>query len=78
MEYTELEKIIKEEYLKLTNVELTDTSYGYNEKMAHGGMSSGQIDGRFWMTKGLPLLKSRLIQIKYFSCLLMFLFKKKS
>ncbi|KAG4095955.1 hypothetical protein H8356DRAFT_1684728 [Neocallimastix lanati (nom. inval.)] len=60
MEYTELEKIIKEEYLKLTNVELTDTSYGYNEKMAHGGMSSGQIDGRFWMTKGLPLLKSRL------------------
>ena len=59
--YDELEKIIKEEHLKLTGVELTKESIGKCKKFEHGGMTSGGICGGFWITEALPLLKERLI-----------------
>lgn len=60
IEYNELEKIIKEEHLKLTGIELTKKSIGKCEKFEHGGMTSGGISGEFWITIALPLLKERL------------------
>ena len=30
------------------------------KQFAHGGMSSGGVDNRWWRRKGIPLLKSRL------------------
>jgi hypothetical protein len=32
-------------------------------RYAHGGMSSGYVDADFWLTQGLPLLKSRLLAL---------------
>lgn len=58
--YEELEKIIKEEHLKITGVELTKDSRGYSEKFDNGGMSAGTICGEYWITKGLSILKERL------------------
>lgn len=31
---------------------------------AHGGMSSGQISGEFWVERALPLLLERLKRLK--------------
>ena len=59
-EYEELEKKIKEEYLKLTGLELTKDSIGRCDDFKHGGMSSGAISGEFWINTALPLLKERL------------------
>lgn len=58
--YDELERIIKEEHLKLTGIELTEESIGKCEKFEYGGMSSGGICGSFWIKEALPLLKERL------------------
>ena len=60
LEYSELEKIIKEEYLKLTGIEITNKSIGKCESFNDGGMSSGLISGEFWLTIAMPLLKDRL------------------
>lgn len=51
---------IKNEHYKLTGKRLTLWSTEYVEEFAHGGMSSGRISGEWWLTKGIPLLKSRL------------------
>ena len=59
-EYEQLEKIIRDEYEKLTGVELTEESIGKCEKFAHGGMTSGGLNGKFWITTAFPLLKERL------------------
>lgn len=59
-EYNELEKIIKEEYLKLTGLELTKDSVGKCDNFEYGGMSSGAISGEFWINTALPLLEERL------------------
>ena len=58
--YDELEKIVKDEHLKLTGFELTHNSIAKCEKFEHGGMSSGLLSGEFWITVALPLLKERL------------------
>ena len=58
--YEEFERIVKEEHLKLTEVELTNESIAECQEFAHGGMSSGVISGEFWNTVALPLLKKRL------------------
>lgn len=58
--YEEFERIVKEEHLKLTEVELTNESIGKCQEFAQGGMSSGVISGEFWNTVALPLLKKRL------------------
>ena len=56
-EYEKLEKIIKDEHIKLTGIELTKDSIAKCEKFEHGGMSSGGLSGEFWTTTALPLLK---------------------
>ena len=58
----ELEKWIKEEYFSLSGKALTDEymDFAVIEQFAHGGMSSGGVDNRWWTEEGIPLLKSRL------------------
>ena len=35
----------------------------YVEEFSHGGMSSGQLSGEFWIDKGIPLIVSRYRKI---------------
>jgi molybdenum cofactor cytidylyltransferase len=58
----ELEQLIKEEYLSLSGKALTDEymDFAVIQQFAHGGMSSGGVDNRWWMREGIPLLKRRL------------------
>jgi hypothetical protein len=58
----ELEKWIKEEYLSVSGKALTDKymDFAVVKQFAHGGMSSGGVDNRWWVETGIPLLKSRL------------------
>ncbi len=60
----ELETWIKEEYRSLSGKPLTDEymDFAVIEQFAHGGMSSGGVDNQWWMEKGIPLLKSRLME----------------
>lgn len=60
MSADKIEQWIKEEHKNLTGQELTEESYIYVEQFAHGGMSSGMVYGEWWITTGIPLLKSRL------------------
>ena len=61
----ELEQLIKEEYLSLSGKPLTDEymDFAVIKQFAHGGMSSGGVDNRWWMREGIPLLKSRLSEL---------------
>jgi hypothetical protein len=61
----ELENWIKEEYFSLSGKALTDEymDFAVIKQFAHGGMSSGGVDNEWWMEKGIPLLKSRLITL---------------
>ena len=58
----ELEAWIKDEYLSLSGKPLTDKYMDFViiKQFAHGGMSSGGVDNRWWVEKGIPLLKNRL------------------
>ena len=58
----ELEAWIKAEYVSLSGKPLTDQymDFAKIKQFAHGGMSSGGVDNRWWVEKGIPLLKSRL------------------
>ena len=62
----ELENWIKEEYLFLSGKPLTGEymDFAVIKQFAHGGMSSGGVDNRWWTEKGIPLLKSRLKALK--------------
>lgn len=53
-------KKFKETFEKLTGNPLTSGCHTFLFKYAHGGMSSGQICGEFWIDKALPLLLERL------------------
>ena len=57
-----LEEWIKQEYFALSGKALTDEymDFAVIAQFAHGGMSSGGVDNRWWMEEGIPLLKSRL------------------
>ena len=61
----ELEKWIKEEYLSLSGKPLTDEDMDFAviKQFAHGGMSSGGVDNKWWVNEGIPLLKSRLASL---------------
>ena len=62
----ELEQWIREEYFSLSGKALTDVymDFAVIEQFAHGGMSSGGVDNRWWMRDGIPLLKSRLAALR--------------
>lgn len=51
-----IKEIVKEQFKEITGEELTKKSDCYIEKFAHGGMSSGRVDGNFWVKTGIPLL----------------------
>jgi hypothetical protein len=57
-----LEEWIKNEYCSLSGKPMTDVymDFAVIEQFAHGGMSSGGVDNRWWMEVGIPLLKRRL------------------
>ena len=61
----ELERWIKEEYFSLSGKALTDEymDFAVIERFAHGGMSSGGVDNRWWTEEGIPLLKSRVADL---------------
>jgi len=63
-----LEAWIKEEYCSLSGKALTDAymDFAVIEQFAHGGMSSGGVDNRWWMEEGIPLLKRRLAALGSF------------
>ena len=56
----DFEKRFKEVFEKLTGAPLNREGHMFLSKYAHGGMSSGQICGEFWIDKALPLLLDRL------------------
>ena len=56
----ELDRWIRKEHLIVSGEEMTDTGMVRVEQFAHGGMSSGGVDGSWWTETGIPLLKSRL------------------
>lgn len=58
----DLEKWIQGEYFSLSGKPLTDEymDFAVIKQFAHGGMSSGGVDNRWWRETGIPLLKSRL------------------
>lgn len=58
----ELEKWIRKEYQSLSGKALTDEfgDFAVIEEFAHGGMTSGGVNNRWWVETGIPLLKSRL------------------
>lgn len=58
----ELEQWIREEYSSISGKVLTDKymDFAVIKQFAHGGMSSGGVDNRWWIREGIPLLKSRL------------------
>ena len=47
------------EFQQLVGVPVTHTEIVFVKQYAHGGMSSGCIDPRFWRETALPLLKQR-------------------
>lgn len=56
----DLEAWIKSEFKKLTAKDLTADTTGHVKEFEHGGMSSGGIDGNWWIEEGIPLLRDRL------------------
>ena len=62
----ELEQWIREEYQSLSGKALTDEfgDFAVIEEFAHGGMTSGGVDNRWWVETGIPLLKSRLSELR--------------
>ena len=61
----ELEQWIKAEYFSLSGKAMTDKymDFAVIKQFAHGGMSSGGVDNRWWTREGIPLLKSRLTSL---------------
>lgn len=61
----ELEQWIKAEYFSLSGKAMTDEymDFAVIKQFAHGGMSSGGVDNRWWTREGIPLLKSRLTSL---------------
>lgn len=61
----ELEQWIKAEYFSLSGKAMTNEymDFAVIKQFAHGGMSSGGVDNRWWTREGIPLLKSRLTSL---------------
>ena len=62
----ELETWIREEYRSLAGKPLTDEymDFAVIKQFEHGGMSSGGVDNLFWTEEVIPLLKSRLTELR--------------
>ena len=49
---------------KVSGVELTVDAQPYVKEFAYGGMSSGVLSGKFWITKAIPLIVGRYRNIR--------------
>ena len=58
-----LEAWIKREFLVVSGEELTPATMVRVEQFEHGGMSSGGLDGEWWLEQGIPMLKERLLAL---------------
>ena len=57
--------VMVSDYFKaVTGKALTYDADAYIERFAHGGMSSGQVCGMFWLSRGIPLLIDNLKRVK--------------
>jgi hypothetical protein len=56
--------MVCDHFKAITGKALTYDAEAYVEKYAHGGMSSGQVCGMFWMARGIPLLIDNLRKAK--------------
>ena len=50
---------IYQQFYQVSGEQLTTEANPYVQEFAHGGMSSGRLNGEFWITKGIPLLINR-------------------
>ncbi|MBQ5950661.1 MAG: DUF1768 domain-containing protein [Lachnospiraceae bacterium] len=57
---SELEEKIRAIFREKMHAELTEDAKCYSAEYAHGGMSSGQVSGGWWVDDGIPMLKERL------------------
>ena len=56
----ELAATIEATFLRLAGIPVTHPESTYIEKYAHGGMSSGYVNPKWWRETAIPLLRSRL------------------
>ena len=57
-------KFVADYFQKVTEQPLMVDARAYVERFAHGGMSSGTVDGGFWIAEGIPLLIENLRRVK--------------
>jgi len=55
-----LTSLIEAAFQQLTGFPLSHADAIFVKKHAHGGMTSGYVDPKFWRQTALPLLQSRL------------------
>mgnify|MGYP003302631825 CR=1 FL=1 len=58
-EKKDIEETIKQQFRKMSNMELTTEAMPCVQEFAHGGMSSGYLSGDFWLNTAIPLLQKR-------------------
>jgi hypothetical protein len=60
----ELAVLLEQTYEQIIGKSITEQDPIFVERYAHGGMSSGQVDPRFWIETGFPLLLARYRETK--------------
>jgi hypothetical protein len=60
----ELAFLLEQTYEQITGKSVREQDPIFVERYAHGGMSSGQVDPRFWIEMGFPLLLARYRETK--------------
>jgi hypothetical protein len=56
--------LLEQTYEQLAGKSIKEQGSFFVEKYSHGGMSSGQVDPKFWTETGLPLLQARYRETK--------------
>ena len=51
-------------FYEVSGVQLTVDARVYVEQFAHGGMSSGQLSGEFWVNSGIPMIVGRYREMR--------------
>ncbi|MGG6296193.1 hypothetical protein ACQ4M4_17530 [Leptolyngbya sp. AN02str] len=59
---SDLETLIEQAFEELTGKPISTPDLFYDERFAHGGMSSGCISPPFWRDTAIPMLKARLTE----------------
>lgn len=60
---TKLVEDIYQLFFNVTGEQLTKDANPYVEQFAHGGMSSGRLNGTFWIEQGIPLIIQRYHEV---------------